>query len=268
MSDLRPSVDGAHSDALPDVWTAAMNAIGYVRVSTDEQALGADAQRAALDAWCAANGATLVACYADHVSGATPPDDRPGFMAALAALYEHGAQALLITRRDRMARDPMVAGMIDALVGRAGARVVSCAGEGTDVDPNDPTGFLARGIADLFAAYERMLIRARTRAALAVKMARGETAGRPPYGFRSVPYADGRVSRKGQAVTRLEPHPAEQEAIRTILQLHGDGTSLRDIARSLTAAGVAPRGARWHHTTVERIIQRQKRKAVAPPEVR
>lgn len=240
-----------------------MKAIGYIRVSTDEQALGTDAQRAALDDWCSRNGGELVVCYQDHISGATPPDERPGFMEALAALYEHRAEALLVTRRDRMARDPMVAGMIDALVRKAGARVVSCAGEGTDVDPNDPSGFLARGIADLFAAYERMLIRARTRAALAVKMARGETAGRPPYGYRPVPYADGRTSRKGQPVTKLEPHPAEQEAIRTIVQLHGDGMSLRDIAAALMAAGVAPRGKRWHHTTVERILQRERKRQAA-----
>ena len=41
-----------------------------------------------------------------------------------------------------------------------------------------------RGIVDVFAAYEREVIRARTRAALGVKRARGERTGEIPYGYR------------------------------------------------------------------------------------
>ena len=37
---------------------------------------------------------------------------------------------------------------------------------------------------DAFAEYERAIIRARTRAALAVKRGRGERTGEVPYGFR------------------------------------------------------------------------------------
>ena len=40
-----------------------------------------------------------------------------------------------------------------------------------------------RGIVDVFAAYERGVIKSRTRAALAVKRTRGERIGGIPYGY-------------------------------------------------------------------------------------
>ncbi len=39
--------------------------IGYIRVSTDEQALGPDAQRDALNAWCERHEARLLAIHED-----------------------------------------------------------------------------------------------------------------------------------------------------------------------------------------------------------
>ena len=39
--------------------------IGYIRVSTDEQALGPDAQRHALNAWCERHDARLLAIHED-----------------------------------------------------------------------------------------------------------------------------------------------------------------------------------------------------------
>ena len=44
--------------------------VGYVRVSTDEQALGPEAQLQAIHSWCDAEGATLAAVHDDiGVSG-------------------------------------------------------------------------------------------------------------------------------------------------------------------------------------------------------
>src|SRR3972149_6369399 len=85
-------------------------AVGYIRASTEEQHLGPDAQRAALDTWARAHGVRLVAVHVDAgVSGATPIDKRPGLLAALDALRESGAGLLVVAKRDPPARRGRVA---------------------------------------------------------------------------------------------------------------------------------------------------------------
>src|SRR5690349_20875443 len=88
--------------------------VGYIRVSTSEQALGSEAQVAALHSWCSSRGVELIAVCSDlGVSGATAIDKRPGLLAAMDALSEHGAGVLLVAKRDRLARDVIVAAMVE-----------------------------------------------------------------------------------------------------------------------------------------------------------
>ena len=226
--------------------TSPALAVAYLRVSTDEQALGPEAQRAALTRWAASAGVEIVAWHLDHgVSGAAPVDRRPGLLAALADLAEHGAGLLVVAKRDRLARDVLAAAMIEQLAGRAGARIVSAAGEGTDGEADDPAAQLMRRMVDAFAEYERALIGARTRAALAVKRSRGERVGELPLG-RTVA-ADG---------VALVADPAEARAVELVHELRAEGLSVRAIADELNRRGVPARGERWHPTTVQRLVRR------------
>lgn len=225
-------------------------AIGYVRVSTDEQHLGPEAQRAELLRWCERNGAELVEVHADQgVSGGAELEKRPALLAALAAL-ERGA-VLLVAKRDRLARDPMIAAMVERLAARKGAAVVSAAGEGSGDSPAD---VLFRRMVDAFAEYERLIIGARTKAALAVKRTRGEhTGGALPFGYRLA--ADGRS---------LESDPAEQEAIALIARLRSDGMSYRQLAAELNARGVVSKtGKRWNHVQLFQTVRNAGRWAVS-----
>lgn len=202
-------------------------AVAYLRVSTDEQHLGPDAQRAAITAWATREGVSVVAwCCDAGVSGASAIADRPELLAALAALREHGAGVLAVAKRDRLARDVMAAAMIDRMVVDAGARVVSAAGEGTDSD--DPSSMLMRRMVDAFAEYERALIAARTRAALAVKRSRGEATSHAPFGFRAV---DG----------VLVADEAEQAVIAQVRVARARGMTVRAICDELRAAGIVSR---------------------------
>lgn len=107
------------------------------------------------------------------VSGGLALEHRPALLAALDAIG--GGDVLLIAKRDRLGRSVLNVAMIERLVERKGARIVSAAGEGTDDD--GPTSVLMRQIVDSFAQYERAVIRSRTRAAMAAKKRRGERAG-------------------------------------------------------------------------------------------
>ena len=215
--------------------------VGYVRASKESQELTPEAQRVALERWCRDHGAALAVVHEDNLCSVTPVDKRPGLLAALDAVAELGAGVLLVARRDRLARDPILTAMVERLVERTGARVQSAAGEGNG---DGPTEQLMRRIVDAFSEYERALIRQRTAAALRVKASRGERTGGVPYGYQLA--ADG---------VHLEPHEAEQAIAAAARELREAGMSLRAVGAALEGRGLLPRsGRRWHAETVAGLL--------------
>ena len=218
----------------------ASKAVAYLRASTDRQDLSPGAQRSAIERWAAGAGVAVVAWHEDlGMSGGAALEERPGLMAALDALDAQGAGVLVVAKRDRLARDVLTAALVERLCGRKGARVVSADGV---ANGDGPEAVLMRTLLDAFAAYERALIRARTRAALAVKKARGERTGGVPLG--SSVGADG----------RLRVEAAEAAAVARARELRAEGRSLREIAAVLDAEGHRPRGKRWHVQTLARVV--------------
>ncbi|MCB9829548.1 MAG: recombinase family protein [Planctomycetes bacterium] len=216
-------------------------AIGYARASTSRQDLSPGAQRAAVEAWAAARGVTVVAWFEDlGISGGAELDKRPGLLGAIDALRTHGAGALVVARRDRLARDVLVNAMVERLCERVGARVQSADGAGNGAGPE---AALMRNIVAAFSAYERMLIRARTKAALALKRERGERTGTVRYGYR--------VADDGKT---LLPDDHEQAVIARARELRAEGASLRAVGRTLLAEGMAPRkGRAWNPQVIHRM---------------
>ncbi len=219
-------------------------AVAYLRVSTDRQELGPEAQRAAVEAWAARDGVSVVAWHVDAgVSGAAAIEARPALCAALTALREHGAGVLVVAKRDRVARDVVIAATVERAASHAGARLVSADGTGNGDTPADA---FMRTVIDGAAAYERGLIRARTKAALAAKSKRGERVGEVPYGFRVA--ADG---------VRIEEEPAEQGVLVAVRELRAANLSQRAIARALEARGLVSRAGRpFGQTQVARMLTR------------
>lgn len=214
-------------------------------MSTEDQNLGPDAQQATLRAWAARGGVELVAIHEDlGVSGAAALERRPGLLAAIGQLTELGAGVLVAAKRDRFARDVVIAAGIERAAARAGAMLRTADGSS---DASGPEGGMMRGIVDVFAQYEREVIRARTRAALAVKKARGERVGGVPFGARLA--ADG---------VHLEEDESEREVAAAILELVDRGASQRAICAELERRGVRGRTGRpLTKTQVARVIARR-----------
>ena len=205
-------------------------AVGYIRVSTEEQHLGPEAQRAAILAWATREGVSVLSWHTDAgVSGAAELDNRPALAAALGALRADAAGLLVVAKRDRLARDCYVAAAIDRAVATAGARVVSA--DGT-CNGDTPADAFMRTILDAAAQYERALIRGRTKAALAAKRAKGERTGTVPYGFTA------------DTAGRLVECPAELAVIAQVRALRGAGMTFRAIVSELARAGVVGRTGR------------------------
>lgn len=221
-----------------------MKAIAYLRVSTREQAdsgVGLDAQRAAVEAVAAELGAELAEVHVDAgVSGGAELDKCPALLAALDALSE-GA-VLLVAKRDRLGRDVYRLALVERMTARVGASIVSADGTGNG---DDPAALLMRRMVDAFAEYERQLIKARTRAALATKRARGERVGAIPWGYRLT--IDG---------VHLERCEREQVIVEAVHEARARGLSLRAIARVLNAEGHRNRAGRpFHASTIGNIVK-------------
>ena len=116
------------------------------------QRLGPEAQRVALERWCAAHGGQLMLTCTDRgVSGGAALDQRPGLLAALAALKQRNAAILLVARRDRLARDTLIAALVEQHAQQLGAAIRAVDGNG---NTDTPEGVLLR-------AAERALERGR-----------------------------------------------------------------------------------------------------------
>ena len=113
----------------------------------------------------------------------------------------------------------VIGAVAERLAERLGARVLAADGTGNGDGPEQQ---LMRHLINAFAEYERMVIGARTKAALRVKKMRGERVGAIPIGFR---LADD----EGM----LEEDPREQAAICLIHELREDGLSLRAIDKDV-----------------------------------
>lgn len=200
-------------------------AVAYLRVSTtrEQQELGVSAQRAAIQSWAGREGVEICAWFEEEVSGGAALERRPVLLRAIDTLAEHGAGLLVVQRLDRFSRDPLTAAMAEMQVARAGARVVTADGL---ANGDDPGSRLMKDVALAAARFERSMIAARTRAALAVKKARRESTGTPPYGYRVAD--DGRT---------LAEDAREQATLQRVRALRARGWPYRQIREEATRMG-------------------------------
>ena len=161
---------------------------------------------------------------------------------------------MLVAKRDRIGRlKPMAMAMIERAVQRKGARIVSAAGEGTEND--DPSSILMRRMVDAFAEYERLVIKARTKAALGSKRKRGEkTGGAIPYGWM---LGESKPGANGKSIKTLVECPAEQEVLGLMKALRANAMTLVEVAAELTARGIERReGGAWEHSYISRLLKK------------
>jgi DNA invertase Pin-like site-specific DNA recombinase len=245
------------------VRTTMLRLVAYLRVSTDRQAesgFGIDVQDAAVRSWARHKdhrGRIVATCTDEGRSGSTGLLGRPGLAEALGHLHAGRADAIVVARLDRLARDLVLSEWLRAEVVRMGCQLRS-ADPVEDLhlveDPDNPTGKLVRQILGAIAEYERDMIRLRMASGKAAKASTGGYVhGRPPYGWRAV---------KG-ALVRDE---AEQLVVARIRRTHRLGRSLREIATSLNESGLVTRsGSTWTPVAVSRVVERLNASGNATP---
>jgi site-specific DNA recombinase len=224
-----------------------MQVIGYVRVSTEEQAaegVSLDAQRGKLHAYAALHDLDLVGVEVDAgVSAKTL--QRPGLTRALDWLKPGVQSGLLIAKLDRLTRSVAdLQGLIDRYFGEhTGWQLLSVADA---IDTRTAAGRMVINLLTVIAQWERETIVERTRDAFRHKKGNGERLGQIPYGFR--------LGENGKTLIACN---IEGEAIAEARRLAGSGRSLRQIAAALDARGFPTKSGRpWSHTTVAGLLGR------------
>lgn len=161
-----------------------LTAIGYTRVSTDDQANfgnGLYAQQQAINLACERRGWHLAEMVTDDgLSGKTL--ERPGLQRALNMIASGQADALVVAKLDRLSRSVVDFGTL--LEWFAAAEGVLLALD-LDVDTSSPGGRLVANVFASVAEWERETIAARTRDGLAAIRAQGRPIG--PPAVRDVP---------------------------------------------------------------------------------
>jgi DNA invertase Pin-like site-specific DNA recombinase len=225
---------------------AMRQAIGYIRVSSDEQAdsgLGLEAQRQRIRAYCDMKGLSLDTIFEDAgVSGGKALASRPAG-ARLLAETRKNKPVLVVAKFDRLFRSVADAAQTIADFDKKGIELVAIA-EGFDM--TNPYGRAMAQMASVFAELERAMIRERTKAAMNVKRRRNERMSHQvPFGWDE--------GEDGVLVWNEK----EQQAIARMRQWQRDGKSLRQIAALLNDHEIEPkRGKKWVHSSVLRILAR------------
>lgn len=210
-------------------------AIGYVRASKETL----EEHRHALEEYALSRGYYVAEWFVDV--GTSDKAKRPGIIAAISALRLANAGVLLIERRDKLARDPILAGALEALALDRGARVHAAFGEDLDLD-----GVLVR---DVHAAVVK-IERAKDSAVRSARARRAKRMGPPPYGFRST--ADG----------ELEKDSTEWKIVEFMRAKRRKGETLQAIADACNAKGWRTRkGTLFQTGFVFLIVDREGKKA-------
>ena len=220
-----------------------MKAIGYIRVSTEEQAnegVSLAAQEAKIRAYCELHDMELVGVLGDAgLSG--KHTKRPQLQEVLRRVEAHEVQAVVVYKLDRLSRRAVDTLTMVEAIEKAGAAFHSIQEK---VDTKSAMGRFFLTITAAFAQMERDMIGERTSEALRYKLAQGEHVGRTPFGFR----IDGK---------RLAEIHEQAHVIEAILAWRESGMSLRAIAAELNAQGYpTQRGGTWRPQTVKNIIER------------
>lgn len=229
-----------------------MNLIGYVRVSTEDQAEnGASmaAQRATLRRWAKNHGHEIVTMLDDDISGSVQMEDRPGGKEMLRLLAE-GVDGMVSVTQDRIYRDEV--GWALFYVGmRKYGKAIFIMDRGEAPLGTNASDEITAGMYSLFSAYHRKQIGEHTKRALRNLRQEGKKWARHvPMTAELRP--DGTVG-PNLAMIRIAQEARRQRQ---------NGVKLDDIGKWLST--VAPE-RNWYRTTVDRLIRQADGHLSVPP---
>jgi site-specific DNA recombinase len=207
-----------------------VKAVGYIRVSTTEQALegvSLDAQHTKVQAYAVVKDWTVSQIISDEGQSAKHLK-RPGLARLLALVDARQVDVVIVYKLDRLTRSVRDLNNLVELFEKKGVALVSLQ---ESLDATTATGRLMMNLLASVSQWEREVIGERTRDAMQYLKAQGQVYSRPVFADPAI-------------LARLQ---GEREA----------GCSYHQIAHGLNADQIqTTRGGQWRACTVRQILQR------------
>lgn len=219
-------------------------AIGYIRVSTEDQSNSMQAQRSLIESYALLNKYELIDVIIDEgVSGKIEFDDRIGGKKALDMLSSGKCVHIISTTLDRMFRNAADCILTTTSWDKHGIEFSFVNMGGQSLNSSTPMGKAMIAILGTIAELERNMIAERVKTVLNHKKNNLHVYSREVYGYKNI---DG----------VMIPDQEEMKAVNIIKSLHSKGKSLRYIAEVLNNEGYPTKGgAPWIHTSVNGILK-------------
>jgi len=220
-----------------------MKAVGYIRVSTEEQAregVSLDNQRKRIEYFCGAKEWTLGRIYADEgISGSSLKRD--GVQELISDCKQGKFDVVVIYKLDRLTRSVKDLGTLIEMFDKSDVAFSSVS---DNFDTTTANGKLVLNILGSVAQWERDIISERTRDALAHKRSERQIYSPLPLGFEAG--EDG----------RLIENKNELAIVKQIRTLRQRGLSYQKIADKLNTGGLkTKKGLVWRKGTVYKVLQ-------------
>lgn len=219
-------------------------AIGYIRVSTEEQGMedryGIEAQQEAIAKYASENGYEVVDYRIEMESGTVFDDKRPVWNNILYGdVTNPPIQAVIAFKSDRISRNMKFYFYWLVVLERRGIKLLSA---NEQFQEGDDMANIYRALALFVAEQERKNILLRTSKGRNVKAASGAYGGgRPPYGYKAVN-------------KQLVIDEDERKIVEYVFKRLGEGVPCLTIADELTDMGYRTRkGTHFHDTNIRSI---------------
>ncbi len=221
------------------------NAIGYIRVSTEQQAkddkFGIDVQKQAILLYANTNGYNIVDWKIDEISGAK--DDRPALNEILYGdnVTNPPFEAVIVFKNDRLARDTKLYFYYLYTLEKKNIRLLSTKEEFVE---GSEFANIYRALLQFVAEQERKNIAIRTSKGRSIKaQCGGYSGGRCPYGYKV---------ENGRLIINDE----ERCIVELIFKKHKEGMPMLGISDCLSENGYKTRkGRTFQVSTIKSILQ-------------
>jgi site-specific DNA recombinase len=223
-----------------------VKAIGYVRVSTEQQAnegVSIELQIEKIKQYCELYNYELLDIVVDAGISAKSLK-RPGITNVLHMLDNNEADALIVYKLDRLTRSLADWSILikDYFNDKSGKTLLAVMDQ---IDTSTAAGRMCLNLMMTVYQWEREVISERTKAALHHKKLKGQPLGSAKFG-------------ENINKVNLSPNLTEQEIINLIIQLRSAGNTLQQIADHLNENNyLTKRSKQWYAKTVKNVIDNQ-----------